>query len=475
MSMALSSRSRVHSSHIMKKTLALLCLSAVTAVAQLSPEDTAFVDDLQRRTFDYFWELTPSENGLTPDRGPRDSFSSIAAVGFALTAYPIGVERGYITRSAAVDRTLTTLQFFSKAPQGEAENGMAGHRGFFYHFLTSDTGVRYRTNELSTIDTALLMSGVLFAGSYFDQESAEETEIRKLADTLYASVEWDWMQREDGLIAHGWKPERGVLPHAYEGYNEAMILYVLALGSPTHPVRAEAWESYTKSYLWEDFYGETHAQFSPLFGHQYSHVWIDFREIQDPYMKAKGLDYFENSARATRSQRAYAMANPMGWKDYGETIWGLTACDGPVNAKLEYQGETRQFMTYSARGASGKRIRDDGTLAPTAVGGSMPFAPEICLPALQAMKSRYGDALYSKYGFLDCFNPSFNFTEVKLGHGKIVEGKGWFDTDYLGIDQGPILTMVENWRTEFIWKITRKNAHIQKGLKRAGFAGGWLD
>lgn len=453
----------------------LLCLSSISAAPKLTPEDTAFVDDLQRRTFDYFWELTPKENGLTPDRGPRKSFSSIAAVGFALTAYPIGVERDYITRTAAAERTLTTLQFFSKAPQGEAEKGMAGHRGFFYHFLTSDTGERYRTNELSTIDTALLMSGVLFAAEYFDQESAQETEIRKFAHSLYRSVEWDWMQREDGLIAHGWKPERGVLPHAYEGHNEAMILYVLALGSPTHPVKAEAWESYTKTHLWEEFYGETHAQFSPLFGHQYSHVWIDFRGIKDPYMKAKGIDYFENSARATRSQRAYAIDNPMDWKDYGETIWGLTACDGPVNAKLEYQGETRQFMTYSARGASGKRIRDDGTLAPTAAGGSMPFAPEICLPALQAMKARYGDALYAEYGFLDCFNPSFNFTEVELGHGKIVEGKGWFDTDYLGIDQGPILTMVENWRTEFIWKIMRENAYIQNGLRRAGFTGAWLD
>ena len=314
----------------------------------------------------------------------------------------------------------------------------------------------------------------LFAAEYFDRNEAQEAKIRSLADALYRGVQWDWMQREDGLIAHGWKPERGVLPHAYEGYNEAMILYVLALGSPTHPVEPRAWEAYTKSYVWEDFHGEAHLQFSPLFGHQYSHVWIDFRGIQDPYMKAKGIDYFENSARATRSQRAYAIANPMGWKDYGENVWGLTACDGPVNARLEYNGTVRQFQTYSARGASGKRVRDDGALAPTAVGGSLPFAPDICLPAMKAMKARYGEALYSKYGFLDCFNPSFNYPDVKLGHGRLVEGKGWFDTDYLGIDQGPILTMIENWRAEFVWKTMCKNAYVRGGLKKAGFTGGWL-
>ncbi len=351
----------------------------------------------------------------------------------------------------------------------------AGHRGFYYHFLDAESGTRYRTNELSSIDSALLMAGVLFAGEYFSRDETMDTEIRTLAESLYRRVEWDWLQREDGLIGHGWKPERGFIPHAYEGYNEAMILYLLALGSPTHPVRDDAWASYTKSYRWGIFHGEApHLQFSPLFGHQYSHVWIDFRGIQDAFMQTKGIDYFENSARATRAQRAYAIANPMGWKGYGENVWGLTACDGPVNAKLAYQGNLRQFQTYSARGASGIRIRDDGTIAPTAAGGSMPFAPDICLQALKTMKEKFGNDLYAEYGFLDCFNPSFTFTDVKLGHGRVIEGKGWFDTEYLGIDQGPILTMIENWRTELVWKLMRKNRHIRRGLKRAGFSGGWL-
>ena len=441
---------------------------------KLSEQDQAFLDDLQRRTFNYFWELTPATHGLTPDRSPSPSMSSIAAVGFALTAYPLGIERGYITRDQAVERTLRTLRFFSSAPQGSAHTGTAGHRGFFYHFLSSDKGLRYRTNELSTIDTALLMGGVLFAGEYFNQEDSQETEIRHLADTLYRRVEWNWFQREDHLMAHGWTPEKGMLTHAYQGYNEAMILYLLAMGSPTYPIDPRAWEAYTQSYFWGTFHGEEHVQFGSLFGHQYSHLWIDFRGIQDPYMREKGLDYFENSARATRSQRAYAIANPLGWNDYGKNIWGLSACDGPINAVIEHRGETRQLHTYLARGASTQWTADDGTLTPTAVGGSMPFAPEICLPTLKAMKEKYGKALYSTYGFLDSFNPSLKKPLKNLGHGQVLETQGWFDTDYLGIDQGPILLMIENWRTEFLWKTMRKNPYLKKGLLRAGFQGGWL-
>jgi hypothetical protein len=165
----------------------------------------------------------------------------------------------------------------------------------------------------------------------------------------------------------------------------------------------------------------------------------------------------------------------MGWKDYSETIWGLTACDGPADVKLPYAGEERQFRSYSARGAALDYINDDGTIAPTAAGGSIPFAPEICIPALQAMRKRYGDALFTKYGFLDAFNPSFSYKDFELKHGKLIDGVGWVDTDYLGIDQGPILLMSENYRSELIWNVLKKSPYIRRGLARAGFTGGWLD
>ena len=455
--------------------LLLLATAHGGAAPTLDEEDNEFLDDLQWRTFGYFWETTNAVNGLTPDRFPTKSFSSIAAVGFALTAYPIGVEHAWITREQAAERTLTTLNFFANAPQGDAPVGMSGHKGFFYHFLELDTGVRYRNNELSTIDTALLMAGVLFAAEYFDSDSPVEAKIRTLGNTLYRNVQWDWMEQASGLISHGWKPEVGALQNSYMGYNEAMLLYILALGSPTHPIENRAWQNYTSTYTWDHFYGFEMIQFEPLFGHQYSHVWIDFRGIHDPYTQARGLDYFENSVRATRSQQAYAITNPRGWQDYGENVWGLTACDGPANTTRLVGGEDREFFTYSARGASSIRVRDDGTIAPTAAGGSISFAPDICIPTLRHMKEHYGTALYGKYGFVDCFNPTFTFADAKLQHGTIVEGKGWFDTDYLGIDQGPILTMIENYRSDFVWNLMRKNLAIRKGLQSAGFTGGWLD
>lgn len=433
-----------------------------------------FLDTLQTRTFDFFWETTNPANGLAVDRYPDPPFASIAAVGFALTAYPIGVERGYVSRAEAAERTLTTLQFFWNAPMGDAPAGMTGHWGFFYHFLGMETGERYQDNELSTIDTALLMAGVLTAQQYFDG-AGEEEEIRALADSLYRRVEWDRMQLPEGQISMGWKPDEGRFDYGYEGYDEAMILYVLALGSPTHSVGPDAWDAFTSTYRWEDFYGQEHVNFSPLFGHQYSHIWIDFREIQDAYMRERGIDYFENSRRATLAQRAYATANPMGWDGYGEDVWGLTACDGPLNGTLTIDGEEREFRTYWARGASAGDLRDDGTIAPTAAGGSVPFAPEIAIPALMTMRARYGSDLFGQYGFLDAFNPTLDGEGVEPEAGRIVVGKGWFDDQYLGIDQGPILAMIENHRTGMIWDLLKENPYIQRGLERAGFSGGWLE
>lgn len=442
----------------------------------LSPADEAFLDTLQTRTFGYFWETANPENGLVPDRWPRETFASVAAVGFALTAYPVGIERGWITRDEGIERVLTTLRFLWDAPQGPEPTGMAGHRGFFYHFLDMETGHRFRTVELSTIDTMLLLAGALFCQEYFSGNDALESEIRALADSLYLRVEWDWIDPDQQpLIGMGWHPESGFIPHAYRGYDEAMLLYLLALGSPTHPVEPEAWSAFTATHPWADFYGYEHVNFAPLFGHQYSHVWVDFRGIQDEYMRERGIDYFENSRRAVLGQRAYAINNPMGWRDYGEDVWGLSASDGPKDTTLVVDGDPREFWSYRARGAAATQIEDDGTLVPTATGGSIPFTPEETIRALRTMRDRYGEHLWGEYGFFDAFNPSFRVEGIELTHGYVIPDVGWFDTDYLGIDQGPILLMAENHRTGMIWEHMRRNPYLIRGLQRAGFSGGWLD
>jgi hypothetical protein len=430
------------------------------------------LDELQERTFRFFWETTNSKNGLVPDRYPTPSFSSIAAVGFGLTAYGIGVERGYLTREAARDRVLATLRFFRTAPQGPEARGVTGYKGFFYHFLDMQSGERFAQTELSTVDTTLLLGGVLFAQSYFDRSDPEETEIRQLAEEIYRAVDWPWAQARPPAISMGWHPESGFISADWIGYNEAMLVIVLALGSPTHPIEPAGWDAWTSRYDgdWGTSYGQEHLRFPPLFGHQYSHVWIDFRGIQDKYMARRGIDYFENSRRATYAHRAYAITNPEGWKGYGSEIWGLTACDGPANVSLDYRGKQRQFHAYSARGIE---FNDDGTIAPTAAASSIPFAPEIAIPAVVEMRARYGEHIYSTYGFLDAFNPSFEYA-AHLQHGRVIPGFGWVDVDYLGIDQGPILAMIENHRSDLVWRVMRKNPHIRLGLERAGFTGGWL-
>ena len=440
----------------------------------LTTRQTAFVDTLEHRTFNWFWEKTNASNGLTPDRWPAKSFSSVAAIGFALTAYPIGIERGYVSRGAAADRTLRTLRFMYSAPQGPQATNITGYKGFFYHFLDMDTGYRFKTVELSTIDTSLFLAGVLFCQSYFTGANPTELSIRAYADSIYLRVDWQWVRPRAPLVSMGWSPEQGYIEADWHGLNEAIILNVLALGSPTHPIDVASWDTYRSTYNWADFYGQQQLNFAPLFGHQYSHVWIDFRGIQDSYMRGKGIDYFENSRRATYSQRAYAIANPGDWKDYGANVWGLTAGDGPQDTLLFLRGRSRRFQTYTARGAAAGEIHDDGTIGPTAAGGSIAFAPEIAIPALVAMREKYGDNVFSTYGFLDSFNPTYD-TDVKPQSGNVVRGEGWFDTDYLGIDQGPIIAMIENYRSDLVWRVMRTNPHIIRGLKRAGFTGGWLD
>ena len=314
---------------------------------------------------------------------------------------------------------------------------------------------------------------MLFAQSYFDRNDSTEVEIRRLADSIYFRIDWPWSQARPPAISMGWHPENGFINADWIGYNEGMIVNILALGSPTHPVDTTVWGKWVSGYQWGTFYGQTFVQFAPLFGHQYSHVWIDFRGIQDGYLRGRGIDYFENSRRATLAQRGYATANPGGWRGYSRDVWGLTACDGPANTTLTLDGRAREFHTYSARGAALGDIRDDGTLCPTAVGGSVPFAPDETIAALLAMRSAYGDKLFKQYGPLDAFNPTFT-AQGQQEVGSVDPTLGWFDVDYLGIDQGPILAMIENHRTGLVWRVMRGNAHIVRGLCRAGFSGGWL-
>jgi hypothetical protein len=450
--------------------------SADRAPVAVAGDDQAFLADLERRTFDFFWETTDPSTGLAPDRWPTPSFSSIAAVGFALTAYPIGVERGWITRAQARDRVLTTLRFFRDAPQGTQSSGTAGYKGFFYHFLDMRTGTRYARNELSTVDTSLLLLGMLFCQSWFDGADAVEQQIRALADEIYGRVDWRWAQPRAPFIGHGWHPETGFIGSDWKGYDESLFVYLLALASPTHALDRTAWDAWTSTYdlHWGSEYGQTYLRFPPLFGHQFAQCWFDLRGLPDAYMRARGIDYFENSRRATLAQRAYAIANPEGWAGYGADLWGVTASDGPADVQRHFGGRLRRFRSYAGRGMGGAHTFDDGTLAPYGAGASIVFTPELSLAALRAMRDRFGAHLYRRYGFLDAFNPSFQFTDVALTHGSVVPGVGWFASDYLGIDQGPLLAMLGNHRGEIVWRAMRRNAHVRNGLLRAGFRGGWL-
>lgn len=450
----------------------LLVLSLVFNVACSPAQNTSklwdpFLDTLHQRTIQWFLDVTPRETGLTPDRWPAEwSPSSIAAVGFALTTYPVAVERKMISRAEAAERTLNTLRYFWRLPQSSDPVNTGGYKGFFYHFLKKENGLREWSCELSTIDTGLLMAGVLFAQTYFDRNNTSEAEIRALADSLYRRVDWKWAMGPSDGIMMGWRPEEGFGKSFWWGYTEAMILYILALGSPTHPVPSSAWEAFTRDYIWKEHYGQTLVNFMPLFGHQFSHAWIDFRGIQDTYMREKGIDYFENSRRAAYVHQRYAIENPHRWRDYSDSIWGLSACDGPKDTTFVVDGIERRFRSYSARGTGAEEEVDDGTIAPYAAAGCIPFAPEIAIRAVKAMRNKYGEKLWTRYGFLDAFNPTYITPETP---------DGWFDKDYLGIDQGPIVLMLENYRTGLVWEVMKRNPYVVQGLRRAGFRGGWLD
>ena len=418
------------------------------------------LDQLQRAAFGYFLQAVNPANGLIADTSRENSPASIGVVGFALSAYPVAVERGWMARADAVDRSLATLRFFHDSDQSGSPEA-TGYKGFYYHFLDMHTGARVWRSELSTIDSALLIAGALTAGRYFTANTPDETELRELVETLYLRVDWRWSQGGAATIRQGWKPESGFLHYGWDGYNESIVLYVLAMGSPAHPLKDDCYEAWTATYQWENLYGYEFLYAGPLFIHQFSHAWIDFRGIQDRFMREKRCDYFENSRRATEVQREYARRNPHEFTGYDENCWGLTACDGPSHQLPELANERRRLFGYAARGVP--YGPDDGTLGGGAALASLPFAPASALCAARNMLERYPEMLSAQQ-----YTSSFNPTLASADRG------AWVSAGHFGLDQGILVMMIENHRTQLIWRLMRDCPYVGTGLRRAGFRGGWL-
>jgi hypothetical protein len=426
----------------MRRLLFALVL-AVTVTAPAAAQGTAaLLDSLQRTSFQFFWNEANPANGLIRDRyAPGSTFSSIASVGFGLSAIPIGIDHGWVTREEGAARVHRTLLTFYNGPQGTLALGDIGYKGFFYHFLNMNSATRFDTNvELSTIDTALLFAGMLDARQYFDGGDTTETAIRAMADSIYQRADWNFMRNFNPGIMMGWMPGLGFAGFGqWIGYNEAMVMYILALGSPSYAVPASAWGTWTSGYHFQTHYGYSFVICPPLFTHQYSHCWIDFRDIADAYMRTKGLDYFENSRRATLAQREYCIANPLGALGYSDSLWGITAGDGPFG--------------YRARGAPPAQ-NDDGTITPTAAISSIVFTPDESIGFIHYLWDHYRATLWGPYGWRDGFNLSVG---------------PWWATDVIGIDQGPILLMIENYLNGGPWQRFMSHPAIQAGLDRAGF------
>jgi hypothetical protein len=422
----------------------------------LTPQAEQLLDSIEQKTFLFFLNEHHPNWGIVKDRTAAWAPASIASTGFGIPCFGIGVERKWITREQAARVTLNMLDFFCNSAQSTGTNA-TGYKGFYYHFLAMDTGTRTWQCELSSVDTGLLMMGIIFARNYYKQDNDVENHIRLLSDKLLSRIDWNFLVMPPtgeyaGTISMGWTPEKGFHHMGWSGYNEALFLYILAAGTGMENAQ-QGYQSWLNSYKWQTPYkGLSHVAFPPLFGHQFSQAFIDFRGLADPYLKKKGIDYFENSRRATYAQRQYAIDNPHGWVGYDSLCWGITASDGPT-AKHDINGKT--FLGYAGRGTSGADYNyfDDGTIAPYGSLCSLPFAPEIVLPTIESMTQKYGDKLWGKYGLYDAFNPTAN----------------WFDDDFLGIDQGPMLIMIENFRTGLVWDNVMKDSVIQDGLGKLGF------
>ena len=423
----------------------------------LTADDEAMLDSIQHRTFMFFMGEHHPGWGIVKDRTASWAPASIASTGFGLPSFAIGAERGWITREEAAQITLNTVNFLVNSLQGP-DTLATGYKGFFYHFLRMDTGLREWRCELSSVDTGLLMMGILFVRSYYDRPNETEEQIRTQAAKLLGNIDWEFMMMPDTgkyakQISMGWHPESGLHNMGWSGYNEALFLYILAAGTGLENAK-ESYSSWLSSYKWQTPYeGLSHVAFPPLFGHQFSHCFIDFRGLADEYMREKGIDYFENSRRATYVQRQYAVDNPHGWVGYDSLCWGITASDGPGD---KYNFDGREFLGYAGRGTSGTDYNyfDDGTIAPYGPLSSLPFAPEIVIPTIRSMNERMGARIWGKYGYYDSFNLTAN----------------WVNDDYIGIDQGPMLIMIENFRTGLVWNYVMKDPVIREGLEKLGFS-----
>jgi hypothetical protein len=417
---------------------------------------------LQATTILYYLHETNPVTGLIRDKTDPSAPCSIAAVGLALSAIPVLVERGVISREFAPEIALRRLRFFRDSPHGP-EPDSTGYKGFYYHFLDMKNGRRVWQCELSTIDSAFLFAGMLTCAAYFDSDTPEEAEVRHMADALYRRADWKWALNGGAALSHGWKPETGFIPHRWTGYDEGLLLYLLGLGSPTFPLPPESYAAYCSTYQWKKIYGRELLYSGPLFTHQLSHLWIDFRDVRDPFMREHGTDYFQNSRHATYVHQEYAIHNPLEFAGYSEFCWGITATDGPGWEKRTVNGAERQFYDYYARGAP--YGPDDGTIAPWVTVASLPFAAEIVIPSVRFM-AQLDLGMTKRYGFKPSFNESYEVPDSPTG---------WWVTPYhFGVDQGPVVLMIENYRTGLIWSIMRRSPYIVAGLRRAGFQGGWL-
>jgi hypothetical protein len=424
-------------------------------------DDETDLEELQKDTFGYFLQECDPSTGLVKDSTKPGSTASVSVTGLALSAFPVSVERGFIERDDALERVLTALRFFRNSEQSAAP-GATGFHGFYYHFLDSHSGKRAEECELSSIDTTLFIAGALACACYFDGDNHREREVRESAEFLYHRVNWKWMQNGAELLSYGWKPESGFLEERWDGYCEAHLMYILALGSPTFPLPVSTYKTWTDGFEWRTIYGCHYIHAGPLFIHQLSQLWLDLRGIRDELMRENNFDYYTNSCHAVHVQHEYAIRNPYHFEGYGEHCWGITACEGPGEETREVGGVLREFYAYDARGVPDGP--DDGTIAPWVAVTSLPFAPDIVLPTLRYYH-RLSLSARDSYGFRATFNPTY--AEYK--------DESWVCPWYYGLNQGPLVIMVENYRTGFPWRLMKKCSAIITGLRKAGFTGGWLD
>jgi hypothetical protein len=391
----------------------------------LSQEDNKFLEDLEKANFLFFWELANPETGLVSDRCnvraiDNSVVASIAATGFGLTALCIGQENGWVSLSEARERALISLRFLSKK--------MPTHRGFFYHWANPKTGERIWDSEVSSVDTAILLCGVLTCREHF-----RSAEITRLAYEIFNRIDWTWLSEDTSLLPHGWLPEAGFLPYRWDYYSEHMMLYLLGLGSSSHPLPVETWNAWKRTTF--EYDGLRYiGSFAPLFIHQYSQAWFDFRGKRDRY-----ADYFKNSVSATEVHRRFCLELSKQFPDYSDDLWGITASDSQHG--------------YVVWGGPPEIGPIDGTVVPSATGGSLPFLPNATLRVLKYIKNHYGPEVWTRYGFVNAFNPL----------------KKWYDTDVIAIDTGITMLMAENLRTGFVWSTFMKSPEVQRGLRRAGF------